>query len=394
MDLPVANQFNRFPSTRWDQIPNMLQAEGFDVLVAVSPENVAYTSGHSEDTLHILRDRISATIIPADGTPIYLVYAALERQARLYSWIKDMRGYQYAESPIKVMADILEEMGFERGSVALEQEYFSAGYYEELRGCLPKARYGDGSTILAKCRAVKSEEEIAFIEAAERANETAHLKVYRTLKPGDTEIAIARRVLAQNLLEGADFTNHVSVNAGKNTTIGLRYICDETPIKVGDVVNIDSGCKFAGYTTDLSRPVVVGKPSDRQRSMWQTLYEANRKAVEATRVGMRARDAYAQLRNRKEYANVWFYGHGLGLFVHEPPLLTPFEAHGLKTTTNQSANWIIEPNMLLMVENSLRDTEAGQHYHFEDLVLVTLCLRRIACFALTASTNHAIVRTT
>src|SRR5439155_179818 len=178
-------------------------------LVAVSPENVAYTSGHSEDTLHILRDRISATIIPADGDPIYLVVSMLENQARLYSWIKDVRGYKHDESPIKVMADILEERGFTGGNVALEKEYFTAGYYEELCGYLPKARYADGSTILAKARAVKSEEEIAFIEAAENANETAHLKVYRTLRPGDTEIAIARRLLAQNLLEGADFTNHV-----------------------------------------------------------------------------------------------------------------------------------------------------------------------------------------
>ena len=371
MDQPVVSKFNKFPRTRWQQIPQMLQEQHLDVLVAVSPENVAYTSGHSEDTLHILRDRISATIIPADGDPIYLVASMLENQARLYSWIKDVRGYKHDESPIKVMADILEERGFTGGNVALEKEYFTAGYYEELCGYLPKARYADGSTILAKARAVKSEEEIAFIEAAENANETAHLKVYRTLRPGDSEIAIARRLLAQNLLEGADFTNHVTVNAGKNTTIGLRYIPDETPIRPGDVVTIDTGCKYAGYTTDMSRPVVVGKPNERQQSMWRRLWEANRKAVEATRAGVRASEMYAHLRRMKDYENVWFYAHGLGLFVHEPPLCTPYFEHGMRTTSNLSANWEIQPNMLLMVENSLRDPAGGQNYHFEDLVLVT-----------------------
>jgi Xaa-Pro aminopeptidase len=201
--------------------------------------------------------------------------------------------------------------------------------------------------------------------------ERAHLKVYQTLKPGDTELQIARRVHAQNLLEGADFTNHVTVNAGKNTTIGLRYIPDETPIQPGDVVTIDTGCKFAGYTTDLSRPVVVGKPSEHQRSMWHKLWEANRTAIEATRPGVKASEMYAHLRSDPEYSNVWFYAHGLGLFVHEPPLCEPYQEHGMQTSSTFSANWEIQPNMMLMVENSLRDPEHGQNYHFEDLVLVT-----------------------
>ena len=55
MDQPVVGKFNKFPRTRWDQIPNALQQEHIDAVVAVSPENVAYTSGHSEDILHALR---------------------------------------------------------------------------------------------------------------------------------------------------------------------------------------------------------------------------------------------------------------------------------------------------------------------------------------------------
>ena len=105
--------------------------------------------------------------------------------------------------------------------------------------------------------------------------------------------------------------------------------------------------------------------------MWRKLWEANRKAVEATRAGVRASEMYAHLRRMKDYENVWFYAHGLGLFVHEPPLCTPYFEHGMRTTSNLSANWEIQPNMLLMVENSLRDPAGGQNYHFEDLVLVT-----------------------
>jgi Xaa-Pro dipeptidase len=371
MDLPVVGTFNKFPLTRWDTIPQTLQAQQIDALIAISPENVAYTSGHSEDILHALRDRISAVIIYASGDATYMPYAALERQARVYSWIKDIRGYPQAQSPIRHMANLLQEKGLAEGAIAYDEEFLTAQYFEELRGYLPKARFCGGSVILAQTRAVKTAEEIGLLDRAMRAMETAHLKIYQTIRPGDTELQIARRVHAQNLMEGADFTNHITVNAGRNTTIGLRYIPDETPIKAGDVVTIDTGCKFAGYTTDLSRPIVVGKPSEHQRAMWRKLWEANRAAMAATRPGVKASEMYAHLRSDPNFANVWFYAHSLGLFVHEPPLCEPYHEYAAQTSYTVSANWTIEPNMVLMVENALRDPEHGQNYHFEDMVVVT-----------------------
>ncbi len=371
MSLPVAGKSHRPPRTRWDQIPRMLQAQGLDVLVTVSPENVTYTGGFYEYTLPIIRDRISATLIPAMGEPVYLVVDKFEGTARRNSWIKEMATYrENADSPIRVLAGILEERGFGAGTIAIEQEYLSAGYLEELRGYLPRASFQDGSVILARTRSVKTDDEVAFIEAAVKATETSHLKVYRTMKPGDKEIEIARRVRAQNLIEGADFVDHSFVAAGRNTLEG-HHIPDETPIRRGDVVVIDSGGKFAGYYSDMSRPVVVGKPNARQQSMWRRLHDVQRKCVESLRVGVRAGEAYAPLRQQREYEDVWFYGHGLGVFVHDPPMLTQYYEDGMKTTTNLSTIWELEPNMLVMVEIGFADREGGQWYTFEDLVLVT-----------------------
>ena len=59
MSLPVSSRCNRTPRNRSDRIPAMLGDAGLDALVAVSPENVTYTTDHFEYTLPIIRDRIA-----------------------------------------------------------------------------------------------------------------------------------------------------------------------------------------------------------------------------------------------------------------------------------------------------------------------------------------------
>lgn len=79
----------------------------------------------------------------------------------------------------------------------------------------------------------------------------------------------------------------------------------------------------------------------------------------ALRVGVTAGEAFALLRQDPKYSDIWFYGHGLGLFVHDPPMLLPYHEKGLRTTTNLSTTWVLEPNMLVMVEFGLSDPDDG-----------------------------------
>ena len=371
MNSSVSRRVNRVPVNRWNQIPLMLTKQNVDVLVTVSPENVTYTSGHFEYTLPIIRDRISATILPAEGEPVYLVVNQVEDAARRNSWIKDVRIYkENAESPVAALARILTEKGFASGCIAIESEFLTTGFFEELRGYLPNARFCDGSIILARARSVKTDEEVAFIEAAVKATETAHLKVFQELRVGDTEVEIARRLCAQTLLEGADLVSQNTVSSGRNTLEG-HHVPDATAIQPGDVIQTDTGGIFAGYWSDISRQVVVGEPSSRQRSMWTKLRNAQREGVECMRVGTKAGDAYTHLKGLERWDNIWPYGHGIGVLIHDIPMLLPYYESGLKTTTNFGTNWELEPNMLVMVEFALFDREGGQRYTFEDLVLVT-----------------------
>jgi Xaa-Pro aminopeptidase len=371
MTLSATGTVFRTPKTRWTEIPKMLQRGSLDALVTVSSENVVYTSGHFEYTLPILRDRISATIIPAEGEPTYLVVDQVEGAAKRISWIKDVATYkENAESPIQVIAQILCDKGFARGKIAVEDEMLSKGFAEELQEYLPQSHLHNGSVLLAKARSIKTDEEVAMIEAAVKATERAHFKVLQETRPGDSEIQLARRLRAQTLLEGADYIIHGVVSSGLNTQEG-HHIPDDTPLKPGVVIQTDTGGLFAGYCSDISRLAVVGQPNARQKANYQKLHDAQRAAVDCMRPGVVAGNAYDQIRGRPGWEDVWFYGHSLGVFVHDVPMLTKYHQGGLRTTTNLSATWELQPNMMFMVELALNDPEVGQRYTFEDLVLVT-----------------------
>ena len=105
--------------------------------------------------------------------------------------------------------------------------------------------------------------------------------------------------------------------------------------------------------------------------MWQKLRNLQRRAIDTVRAGVKAGEAYDNIRRQAETENIWFYGHGLGLFVHDPPMLTPYYEDGWKTTTNISSSWELEPNMVVVVEFGLNDYEGGQGYFVEDVVVVT-----------------------
>src|SRR5450756_645046 len=106
-----------------------------DALVAVSPENVLYSSGTNIMTQRLIPDRLALVAWGRDETETFVVCTIEEAQARAESWIADIRGYvEFAESPIAVLAAVLKERGFARGRIGIQMRYLVANFYRELVG--------------------------------------------------------------------------------------------------------------------------------------------------------------------------------------------------------------------------------------------------------------------
>jgi Xaa-Pro aminopeptidase len=104
--------------------------------------------------------------------------------------------------------------------------------------------------------------------------------------------------------------------------------CSDRKIRDGDLVVVDVGATYKFYRSDMTRTLVAGKPSEKQKKLYQTVKTAQETALEAVKPNVKAKDVDAAA--RKIFADAGYgeyfvhgLGHGVGLEVHEPPTLSP-----------------------------------------------------------------------
>lgn len=175
-------------------------------------------------------------------------------------------------------------------------------------------------------RAIKDDSEVACIERAIVVAETALQRTLDALHPGLTETAVAG-ILERHLREcGSEaFAFPTIVASGPRSALPHARAADRL-LQRGDLVLIDFGAVVDGYCSDITRTVVLGPATARQREIHGIVAEANAAASGAIRVGMTGMAADAVAR---EYIDARGHGaafghslgHGIGLEVHEAPRL-------------------------------------------------------------------------
>jgi Xaa-Pro dipeptidase len=137
-------------------------------------------------------------------------------------------------------------------------------------------------------------------------------------------------------------------------------------LRKGDVVLVDAGCFWQGYVSDITRTVVFGEPTARQRMVWDTVLAANQAAQAAARPGTICEDLDAVARKVITDAGLGEYfvhrlGHGIGLQGHEHPYLDK----GSKIALEPGMTFTIEPGVYISgelgvrLENTLLCTPTG-----------------------------------
>jgi Xaa-Pro aminopeptidase len=99
-------------------------------------------------------------------------------------------------------------------------------------------------------------------------------------------------------------------------------------IQPGELIVVDYGCRFKGYSSDETVTCVVGKASKRQKEIHKAVYDAHARALEAVREGVSVRELDRIARQSIDDAGFGKYflhglGHGVGMETHESPYLSP-----------------------------------------------------------------------
>ena len=214
---------------------------------------------------------------------------------------------------------------------------------------------------LAYLRQVKSPTEIALLEKAIQITLKAQQAAARSIAPGTMEYEVEAALEFEFRRNGAERPGFPSiVGSGPLSTV-LHYDKNERRMQAGEVVVVDIGAEYGGYSADVTRTYPVsGKYSPRQREIYQIVLDAQKAAIAKIKPGVRISDlhqaAMGYIRS-KGYEKYFVHGtsHHIGLEVHD-----------VGDTSRP-----LEPNMVITVEPGIYIPEEQFGIRIEDDVLVT-----------------------
>lgn len=190
------------------------------------------------------------------------------------------------------------------------------------------ARFLETNDLVLNLRAVKDADEIRRMKAAQAVTDTSFAHIVGFIRPGVTEREIQLELDGFMLSHGADALAFPSIVASGENGASPHAIVSDKPLQAGECVVMDFGAKRAGYCSDMTRTVFLGAPEGEMLAAWETLRCANEEVEAALRPGMTGAEAH-ELAERV-LADGGFggrmghgLGHGVGLQIHELPVLSP-----------------------------------------------------------------------
>lgn len=252
------------------------------------------------------------------------------------------------------------------GSVAVEASDLKLAEFTDL-GRKIKTKLTPTRELVEDLRQVKDDLEISSLGQACKIAKGIFTEVNRNLKPGRTEKEIASIIidLASQLgAEGMPAGFPPIVASGPNSAIP-HYRTGDRKLQNNDVILIDFGCLYHGYCSDISRTVKLGKKSAAFTKVEQTVQEAYRVILSGVRekspiteICRKAQAVFSQSGFSSKLPHA--LGHGVGLEVHERPLIFPRAPINDKPQVGMTL--AIEPAIYLPGEFG---------YRYENTVLVT-----------------------
>jgi Xaa-Pro dipeptidase len=191
----------------------------------------------------------------------------------------------------------------------------------------PSLDFVSATPVTGGCRIVKDEHELACLRTAGAATLAVYEAVYRSVEVGMTTHDV--RGLVQMAYAKTGLVGEASLNIDEYTAVPHGSRKPQT-IRDGSILMLDDGCVVEGYTSDITRTFCHGKPTDKQRQVFDIVKAAQTAAIQTARPGLPA--AQVDLAARKVIADAGYgpgykyfthrVGHGIGMDMHEWPYLS------------------------------------------------------------------------
>jgi len=348
----------RFPE-RLSRLQAILKRKKISALLVTHPGNRRYLSGYTPSD-HNIQESSGILLVPAKGNPNLLTDSRFFLQAE-----EEAAGYTvslYSRGLIASLQKILPEMGVRR--LGFESHYMlhsTAGRLAQLASDLDVELVPETS-LVERLRLIKTEDEIEKIRASVLLNETVFRKIYKTVRPGMSELEIALDIESLMRKMGAESPSFETIVAFGTNAARPHAVPTGRLLRKGETVLVDMGLILDGYCSDMTRTFVVGKPDKVFIDRLRIVRQAQLAAIEIIQAGITCRQvdrAARRVIRDSGYGNYFGHalGHGVGLDVHEEPRLA------------YSSRKKLRPGMVVTVEPGLYLPEWGG-IRLENMVVV------------------------
>jgi Xaa-Pro aminopeptidase len=304
-----------------------MRQQGLDACLLLTRANKYYFSGFD----HYLADDHSTSFLYITEGGCYFGVNRMERTAAC----EHTRGCEVvaAEQKNEGMAELLARIAAREGiprTIGYEERALQ--HYDALRlkDALPQTALVV-TDLAERQRYIKSAGESAALESAMDAADRALLSVLPKVAVGVTERQVAWMLeAAAREEEGADELSFPVIVASGLNSAKPHHMPTDKPLAAGDFVTIDFGVRKGCYCSDTTRTFVMGEPGGRHREVYDAVLAAQEAAHAAARPGMSGKDLDAVARSiieERGYGEHFTHslGHGVGLDIHEPPWIAPYD---------------------------------------------------------------------
>ena len=298
---------------RIKRLSKSLEEAGLDAYIVTREPNIFYYTGSISG---------GVLIIAPDTRPLLLTSRLNLYVAQDNARGCDVEPYTRKDKDEKIL-ERLNQMAPEK----LGFDELSLGEYKALEENLGEVALKENPDLVWAMRRVKDASEQKLMKRAGELSDIGMEAIREFLVEGLREHEVAAAAANATRNGGADDISFPFIVASGPRSAYPHAGVSERKIRRGDFITIDMGATYREYCSDITRTFIVGSPSEKQRTIYETILEAKEAALPEIKESAKGVDVDRIARDiikRAGYGEDFIHGlgHGVGLEVHEPPSLS------------------------------------------------------------------------
>jgi Xaa-Pro aminopeptidase len=255
---------------------------------------------------------------------------------------------------------IFEKNGFKK--IGFESGRLSYNAVEKLKKDYAGIEFVPLFEEVEKLTLQKTPDELNKLKKACEITDKAFSRVLELIRPGMTELDVSAEITYAHKKLGALKDSFEPIVASGWRGALPHGIASDKVIQHGEMVTLDFGCVYEGFCSDMTRTIAVGEPNDEMKKIYQIVFDAQLKALDAAKAGMTSKQLDNVARDyikSKGFGDNFGHGlgHGLGIEVHEMP------------SVSQRGEMMLVPESIVTIEPGIYVENLGGVRIEDDIIL-------------------------